>query len=360
MNVTNLLDEYFQGLEQRGEFSGVVLITRGNAQLYARAYGYASRAWKISNTMDMRFDTASITKLFTSVATLQLIDQELLDFKTSAIDFLGLEETAISGEVNVYHLLTHTSGIGDDCEEEDGENYEDLWKTRPNYSVTTTSDFLPQFVNKPPNFPPGSGCRYCNCSFVLLGLMIEKVTGLTYRDYVRQNVFAKAGMVHSDFLRMDRVHDSVAEGYDPIHDDEGAIQGWKENIYSFPPIGSPDSGAHVTAADLDRFFRSLKAGKLLSPKLTEAFLTPQVHYRDMDGWTKKYGYGLWFYLDRSGNVICCQKEGINAGVSGLIRHFPARDISVIILSNMMDGAWKPVWKIHEKVLAGEFDVQGDS
>ena len=351
-----MLDEYFQELEKRGKFSGVILITQDNAQLYAGAYGYASRAWKIRNTMDMRFDTASITKLFTSVATLQLIDRGLIDFKTSVIDFLRLEETAISREVNVYHLLTHTSGIGDDCEEEDGENYEDLWKTRPNYSVTTTSDFLPQFLGKPPNFPPGSGCRYCNCSFVLLGLMIEKTTGLTYRDYVRQNVFARAGMVHSDFFRMDQVLDGVAEGCDPIYDDAGTIQGWKKNIYSFPPIGSPDSGAHVTAEDLDCFFRSLKAGKLLSPKLTEAFLAPQVHYRDMDGWTKHYGYGLWFYVDRSGNVVCCQKEGINAGVSGLIRHFPARDINVIILSNMMDGVWKPVWKIHEMVRAGDFDA----
>ncbi|UCD95665.1 MAG: beta-lactamase family protein [Candidatus Zixiibacteriota bacterium] len=349
-----MLVEYFHELEKRGEFSGVILITQGTAHLFAGAYGYASRAWKIRNTMDMRFDTASITKLFTSVATLQLIDQGLLDFETGAIDFLGLEDTAISREVNVFHLLTHTSGIGDDCEEEDGKSYEDLWKTKPNYSVRTTSDFLPQFINNPPNFPPGQGCRYCNCSFVLLGLMIEKVSGSTYRDYVGKNVFARARMVHSNFFRMDRVHDSVAEGYDPIYDDRGTIQGWKKNIYSFPPIGSPDSGAHVTAGDLDRFFRSVKAGELLSPGLTQAFLTPQVHYRDMDNWVRKYGYGLWFYVNRSGNVICCQKEGINAGVSGLIRHFPARDINVIILSNMIDGAWKPVWKIHEMVLAEDF------
>ena len=101
------------------------------------------------------------------------------------IDFLGLEATSISHDVNVFHLLTHTSGIGDDVEEEDGELYEDFWKTRPNYMVTGTADFLPQFIHRPANFPPGQGCRYCNCSFVLLGLMIEKVAGIPYRDYVR-------------------------------------------------------------------------------------------------------------------------------------------------------------------------------
>lgn len=212
------LNPYFQELEQQDKFSGVVLITQGDAQLYAGTYGYASRPWRIPNTLDMRFDTASITKLFTAVATLQLIDQGAFELDTSVIDFLRLESTAISREVTVFHLLTHTSGIGDDCEEEDGEVYEDLWKTKSNYSVTETADFLDQFVHKPANFPPGQGSRYCNCAWILLGLMIEQVSGMTYRDYVRQNVFAWAGMARSDFFHMDRVYEDVAEGSDPIKD----------------------------------------------------------------------------------------------------------------------------------------------
>ena len=122
MEATKSLDRYFQGLEEKDEFSGVVLITRGDTELYSGAFGYASRAWKIKNTLDVRFDTASITKLFTTVAILQLIDQKRFSPETSAIEFLGLEGTKISKEVNIFHLLTHTSGIGDDCEEEDGED----------------------------------------------------------------------------------------------------------------------------------------------------------------------------------------------------------------------------------------------
>lgn len=356
MNAVKELDLYFQQLEKQNPFSGVALITQGNSQLYAGTYGYASHAWKIANTLDMRYDTGSITKLFTSVATLQLVDQGGFAIDTGVIDFLGLKDTAISREVNVFHLLTHTSGIGDDCEEEDGENYEEFWQTRPNYSVTTTEDFLPQFIHKPANFPPGQGCRYCNCGYVLLGLMIEKVSGMTYRDYVRQNIFARAGMIHSDFLRMDRVYENVAEGCDPIQDEHGNVVGWKKNIYSFPPIGSPDSGAYITAGDLDGFLRAVKAGELLSPEQTEAFLTPHVPYQEMDGWMKKYGYCLWFYVDRSDKVVCYQREGINAGVSGLIRHFPDRDISVVLLSNREEGVWDPVWKIHEMVVAGEWGM----
>jgi CubicO group peptidase (beta-lactamase class C family) len=350
MNVFDELDRYFQELEQQDKFCGVVLVTQGDAQLYAGAYGYASRPWRIRNTLDMRFDTASITKLFTSVAVLQLIDRGAFGFDTGVIDFLGLEGTAISKDVTVFQLLTHTSGIGDDCEEEDGEVYENLWKGRANYWVTEAADFLPQFVHKPANFPPGQGCRYCNCSWVLLGLMIEQVTGMTYRDAVRQNVFARAGMARSDFFCMDRVHKNVAEGADAIVGEDGSIVGWKKNIYSLPPVGSPDAGAHVTAGDLERFLRTVKAGKLLSAELTEAFFTPQVRDREIDDWVRWYSYGLWFYVGQAGEVVCCEKEGINAGVSGMIRHFPEQDINVVILSNMMGGAWKPVWKIHEMIV----------
>lgn len=352
-SLISTLDHYFQGLEGEDIFSGVVLITKGQSNLYSGAFGYASRSWNVRNTLDTRFDTASVTKLFTSLATLQLIDQGLFDFETSVIDFLKLKATTISNEVNVYHLLTHTSGIGDDSEEEDGEVYEDLWKTKPNYSVTTTADFLPQFIYKSANFPPGKSCRYCNCGYVLLGLMIEKVSGMTYRDYVRQNVFARAGMSHSDFMRLDRVHENVAEGSDPLRNETGNVVGWKKNIYSFPPIGSPDSGAYVTASDLDRFLRSLKAGELLSSELTAAFFSTQVHYRAMDNWTKMYGYGLWFYVDKSDRIVFYQKEGINAGVSGLIRHYPAQDINVVLLSNLEEGVWEPVWKIHDLIISGE-------
>lgn len=353
MSWQSTLHHYFEDLEKGELFSGVVLITQGNSSLYSGAFGYASRPWKIANTLDTRFDTASVTKLFTSVATLQLIDRGLFDLETSVIDFLKLKGTAISKQVNVYHLLTHTSGIGDDSEEEDGEVYEDLWKTKPNYSVTTTADFLPQFIHKPPNFPPGKNCRYCNCGYVLLGLMIEQASGLAYRDYVRQHVFTKAQMTDSDFMRLDRVCENVAEGSDPLRNEIDNFVAWKKNIYSFPPIGSPDSGAYVTARDLDVFLRSVRAGELLSSELTAAFFSPQVHYRSMDNWTKMYGYGLWFYVDVSDRVVFYQKEGINAGVSALIRHFPELDLNIVLLSNMEEGVWEPIWKIHDLLISGE-------
>src|SRR6266704_6871329 len=118
MSVPDELERYFQQRAQRDAFSGVALITQGSSQLFAGAYGYASRSWTVPNSLATRFDTASVTKLFTSVATLQLIEQGVLAFDTPVIDSLGLQDTAISRAVNVFHLLTHTSGIADDVEEE--------------------------------------------------------------------------------------------------------------------------------------------------------------------------------------------------------------------------------------------------
>ncbi len=348
--MTHVLDEYFRDRAAQDLFSGAALIMQGATRLYASAYGYASRAWRVPNNLDTRFDTASVTKLFTAIATLQLIDRGLLTFDTPVVERLGLEDTPLSRDVTVRHLLTHTSGIGDDADEEAGERYEDLWKAKPNYSVVETRAFLPQFVNKPANFSPGEGCRYCNCGYVLLGLLIETISGMIYRDYVRAHVFAEAAMTASDFFRMDRVNHNVAEGCDPSRDATGQVVGWKRNIYSFPPIGSPDACAYVTVTDLDRFLRAVMAGKLLSPELTRAFLSPQVVHSRRDNWTEMYGYGLRFYVDRSGEVFCFEKEGVNVGVSGIISHFPDQDITATLPSNMEDGVWELAWKIHEMVV----------
>ena len=350
MNFIESLHPYFQERERENRFSGVVFVTQGANTLFAEAYGYASRAWNIPNTLDTRFDTASMTKIFTSVATLQMIEQGLLTFETSAIDHLGLEGTTISNKVNVYHLLTHTSGIGDDAEEDDGEDYEDLWKLKPNYSVINTEDFLPQIIHNPPNFPPGEGCRYCNVSYILLGLMIEKASGLPYREYVRRHVFERSGMQHSDFYRMDRVNEKVAEGCDPIYDEAKTLVGWKKNIYSYPPIGSPDGGAHVTAGDVDIFLRAIQTGKLLSAELTQDMITPKVFYRENEIYSIKLGYGLEFLTMKANGLTFYEKEGINAGVSGMMRCYPEQDINMILLSNMQNGVWEPVRKVHEMVV----------
>jgi CubicO group peptidase (beta-lactamase class C family) len=336
-------------LEAADRFSGVVGVEQGDEKLLLEAFGYASRTWSIPTTVDTRFDTASITKLFTAVATLQLVEHGAFALDTSVIGYLGLEGTGISAAVTPYHLLTHTSGIADDADEEAGERYEDLFLERPNYSVMETADYLPQFVGKPPNFAPGEGCRYCNVGFVLLGLMIERATGSTYREYVTEHVFARAGMNRSGFFRMDVVEPDVAEGVEAVKDENGGVVGWRRNIYSYPPIGGPDGGAHVTVGDLLRFHRAVVDGRLLGPALTAELLSPKARHSARGAGSRLMGFGFEFETDADDVVRCYWKKGVNVGVSGLLRHYPMKDITVAVLAVGEHAAWGPVKAIDEAV-----------
>lgn len=339
--------------EEANAFSGVVLISRNGERIFERSYGTASRRWNIPVTVDTRFDLASVTKLFTSVAVLQLVDAGRLGLDQKLSTLLDLTGTTLSGDITLRHLLTHTSGIADDADEEAGESYEALWEDKPNYSVTQTMDFLPQFAHKPPNFEPGAGCRYCNCGYILAGLVLEHVTGTGYREHIKSQLFGPAGMTSSGFFHMRDAVPNVAEGWDPVPDDDGGITGWRQNIFSHPPIGSPDGGAHCTAADLVRFMDKLRAGELLSPGLTQTFFTPQVkHHQKDDGGSIHYGFGLEFEVDDGGGIRSFYKDGINAGASALLRHYPATGITVAVLSNSEDGAWRPARLLDETVHAG--------
>ena len=331
---TTGLSEYID--EQ--DFSGVVLIRRGPTTLFESATGLASRRWNVPNTLDTRFDTASITKLFTSVAVLQQVAAGNLDLELSIHHYVDLENTRIPIEVNLLHLLTHTSGIADDADEEAGESYDALFEATPNYSLLETTDYLAQFVDKEPNFAPGTDCRYCNVGYILAGLALEKATDVPYRQYVFDEVFAKAGMIDSGFW--DRRDDAprIAEGGD-VRDGR-----WVSNIYSYPPIGSPSDGAQVTASDLLKFFDAVRDGRLLNKEFTEEFLLPQVEHDE----ETMYGFGLEFDLNDDGSVRSYYKDGINAGASGIVRHYLDEETDVVVLSNTEDGAWDVITAIDER------------
>lgn len=331
MELSKKIEEIMD--KHKNDFSGVVLVKNSSDIIYSKAFGYAHMGWKIPNNMDTRFDTASITKLFTTVGILQLIDKEKISFDTKVVDFLGIKDTTISSEVNVFQLLTHTSGIADDADEEEGEDYEELWKLKPNYSIREAVDFLPQFIHKPAKFNPGEKCSYNNVAFILLGLIIEKVSGMNFREYIQKNIFNRIGMNNTEFCSMDGINYNVAEGYAPIEDDNGKVIKYKKNIYSYPPIGTPDSGAYTTASDLDLFIRQLKDGKLLSERLTEDIFKPKVDYRMVGKYKKMIGYCFEFSMDASNKILCMDKGGSNAGVNNDFYYFPDSDITMVILSN---------------------------
>ena len=338
-----------ESLAEQDRFSGTVLIRHGDDVLVDKACGLATRRWKVPVRTTTRFDTASITKLFTAAAVLQQADAGRLSLQESIHTYVDLADTAIAADVTIHHLLSHTSGIADDADEEAGESYEALWAERPNYSVTETKDFLPQFAHRTPVFEPGTGCRYNNVGYVLLGLAVEKVTGRSYRDVVCEDIFTRAAMTASGFFDMRQAEPDVAEGWDPVENSKGQLIGWLQNIYSYPPIGSPDGGAHSTGADLIRFLDAVDGGTLLSEASTAQFLSPQALHHTMsqpDSPTAThqlhYGYGLEIEHDAAGGIRSFYKDGINAGSSGIVRRYPRLDLSLAVLSNSEDGAWEPI------------------
>ena len=322
------------------DFNGVVLVRRGAATLFESATGLAGRRWRAPNTMDTRFDTASITKLFTSAAVLRLAGRGELDLEIPIRHWVeaDLDGTAIDPRVTLLHVLTHTSGIADDADEEAGEDYEALFHDIPNYRVLTPRDQLPFFVHKQPLAEPGTVCRYCNVGYVLAGLVLEAVTGRSFRDVIFDEVFEPAGMLDSGWY--DRRDDAprVAEGWD-LRDGQ-----WVQNIYAYPPIGEPAGGAHVTAEDLLKFIIAVREGRLLDAELTEDFMTPQVEHPDGE-W---YGLGLVFDVRDDGTVRSYYKDGENPGVSGIVRHYVDEDVDVVVLSNSEEGAWPVIQDIDSR------------
>lgn len=313
-------------------FTGVVVIRHAGTVVVSEALGYATPRWQVPNTVDTRFDTASITKLFTSVAVLQQVGAGRLDLDASIHRYVDLSGTTISPAVTLRHLLTHTSGIADDADEEAGEIYADLFVDRPCYAITETIDFLPQFAHKPALAEPGVRARYCNVGYVLAGLALEQVVGESYRTYVSKEVFERAGMSSAGFFDRRDPTPAVAEGWDLV---DGA---WRANIFSYPPIGSPDGGAHASAQDLFAFLDAVRAGQLLTPELTELFLTPQVA-RDEE---VRFGFGLEFRRSTF------YKEGSNAGVSALLTRYGNADVDAVVLANTADAAWPVMAELNRR------------
>jgi len=324
---TAWLDEFLASPGSDGRsFSGVVDVRRDGEVIHQSAWGLASPRWRVPNTLDMRFDVASISKLFTSVAVLQVVAAGRLELDTSIHEYVDLADTTISPAVTLRHLLTHTSGIADIAEEDDGEHYADVFRVVPCHTIVTARDFLPLFANKPPHFSPGGGSRYCNASYIVAGLAVEHASGQDFREYVETEVLACAGMTRSGYFDKRYAIPDLAEGFDPT--DDGRLE---QNVYAYPPQGAPDGGAFCTAGDLHAFLAALRTQRLLPADLTDAFFTLQV--ADADGGPGGHGFGLEF------NDLGYYKEGQSEGASGIVSHLSVWTANVVILSNTADGTW---------------------
>jgi D-alanyl-D-alanine carboxypeptidase len=247
------------------EFSGVVLVARGETQLFKNAYGLASKEYDVSNRSDTRFNIGSINKIVTRVAIEQLAAKGALRYDDTIGKFLpDYPNKDAAAKVTVRQLVDMTSGIGDFF----GEKYAATPKDR----IRDLADYLPLFAAEPLLFEPGTDTRYSNGGYVVLGLIIEKASGMSYFDYVRENVYKPAGMDRTDHLMADVPEENVASGYTLAWDgEEHPGEPRRNNMYTRPARGSSAGGGYSTVDDLLRLVLALEADKLSAPETAKMF-----------------------------------------------------------------------------------------
>ena len=312
-------------------FSGVVSIGQQGAKLYEKAFGYADRSNKLENEVDTRFGIASGTKFLTALAIGKLIDAKKLSFLTKLKDCIEHQFPNYSAEITIRHLLNHTSGIPDYYDEEKITDFENFALSVPTYALKNLRDYLPAFPDEPMKFAPGTRFSYCNGGFILLGLVIEKITGMSYQDYVTQEILQPIGMGQSGFFWLNKLPEKTALGYM----DDAA--GWRTNIYNLPIVGGSDGGVFTTARDISILWEAFFNDQILSKELVEIYAQPSVKVSS-EGENTYYGYGLWIHEDESKNREVYILGG-DAGVSFRSGVNTAENLQSTIISNTTSGAW---------------------
>ena len=193
-------------------FSGTLLVARDGKPLLRIAHGLASKAYNIPNRLDTKLNIASVGKMFTAIAIAQLAEQGKLSFTDTVGKHLpDYPNKEVAQKVTIHHLLTHSSGLGD--------TYSAKYICRKSV-LHQVSDWLALFVDnpKPLAFEPGARWQYSNQGFVLLGAIIEKVSGENFYEYVRKHIFQPAGMVNTDYYEADHDTPNLAMGYTNFED----------------------------------------------------------------------------------------------------------------------------------------------
>jgi CubicO group peptidase (beta-lactamase class C family) len=308
------------------DFNGVISITGEQGVIFQECRGYRNRSEKLLNNIDTAFGIASGTKLFTGIAVCKLIDEKKLSLEDKLIDVLPYDLGLIDKSVTIFHLLTHTSGIGDYIDEEAENNIDqlrNLYNKYPVYLWESLEFYLPMITPLPPKFKPGERFGYSNSGFVLLGLVVEAVSKISYQQYVKNAIIAPYDLEHTGFYRMDSLPENTAFGY-MYNKDNGE---WRTNIFCLPILGGSDGGLYTCAKDLEKLWRNLFSAKILSEDMLQSFLKPQIKRNE----EKSYGLGVYRY--NSKNNLVYYAVGGDFGVDFFTAYFPNQKIVVSALGN---------------------------
>ena len=313
-------------------FSGMIYVSEYDSVVVAQAFGYANRADELPNTRQTRFGIASGAKIFTAVAIAQLVEDGRLSFETLLADCLPDTFPQFDPTITLHHLLTHSSGIPDYFDEEEMDDFEALWKAQPMYAFRHPHDFLPLFAARPMKFAPGARWSYNNAGYIVLGLVVEQVSGMAFPQYVAEHIFNRCGMTDSGYFAMDRLPARTAYGY--IATDDG---GWRTNIYAVPIIGGPDGGVFITVDDMARFWDAFLDNRLVSQTITERMVQPHCVAETM-GKDIYYGYGV--YMERQAEITARYFiMGGDPGVGFYSGIYPQKSIRFTLTANATGVRW---------------------
>jgi len=295
-------------------FAGAVMIAKGRQVVFSGAYGLADRERHIPNRLDTRFRIGSMNKMFTATAILQLAQAGRVKLTDPLGKYLtDYPNKEITAKVTVHHLLTHTGGTGDIFSP-------DFEKNR--LTLRTLASYVALYGQRAPEFEPGARFAYSNYGFILLGVLVEKVSGQSYYDYVREHIFQPAGMTRTDSLPEEEKVDGRSIGY--MHED-GRFQ---PNNDTLPVRGTSAGGGYSTVADLAAFANAVMEHKLLNAEYTALLTTGKVE----GGPGGKYAYG--FSDSTTGGVRWLGHGGGAPGMNGELKFSPGSGYIVAVLANL--------------------------
>jgi CubicO group peptidase (beta-lactamase class C family) len=316
------LEAFLEKQVASDQFSGAVLVMKGDQPIFKKAYGLASKGYQIPNRIDSKFNLGSMNKMFTAVAVAELAEQGKLNFSdTIAKHWPDYPNKEAAEKITIHHLLTHTSGLADYFTNEFMKSSRDRFRK--------IDDYLPLFVNKPLQFEPGKRFRYSNAGFMVLGGIIEHVSGQNYFDYVREHIYKPAGMVNSDCYSLDENIPNLAIGYTHMGPGgSGRSKEWKNNLFLHVIKGGPAGGGYSTVEDLVAFATALRNHKLLSAKSTENLWTGKVDTGRSAG---KYAYG--FFDEKVNGKRIVGHGGGFPGINSKLDIYLDSDYTVAVMSN---------------------------
>ncbi|WP_238348594.1 serine hydrolase domain-containing protein [Ornithinimicrobium pratense] len=332
MTTVPMIDvETLAAAADRGSFSGLVTLDVPGQQPVTHAFGHAHRGLAVPHTRTTRYALASGGKTFTALAVLRLAEDGALRLTDPVRPLLGEDLPLVDDAVTVEQLLTHTSGMGDYLDESAGWESDDYVLPVPVHTLIETEAFVPVVDGVDQVFAPGQRFAYCNGGYVLLALVVERVSGESYHAYVDREVCRRAGLGATGFLRSDELPGDAALGY--LYDD-----GLRTNVLHLPVLGNGDGGIYSTAEDLHRFWGALAGGRVVGEQMLQVLTTPR---HDVPDEGLRYAAGLWLHEAAPLWVM----EGADAGVSFRSTHDPATGTTLSVLGNTSDGAWPVIGEL---------------